>query len=685
MGEAYRSMYEDNMELMRKAAKGQHQNIKFKDGKLKMDSFTASAIMGVYDKVNPKNKASMEKMINSGTKSQILKLQDLAMRSIKSENDPTVDEHANGKPHPHPHEDEEDKGELATADEARQLKDKNKEMMVKHKNSGVIVIDKKDFKKYQKKGYFAVEGYNPYDKTKKIKKEGTWHIGKDKKGLKKLLQKPIKLGRDGDDAVDAIAPHIGDDQLYDALYASGKKNPNGDARPAIKLAMKRLGIKEDLDEKFTRKDFDDNEDKNHHTENAVELVNMFGDNYEKRQIAQIKKDHDKNRSISAKDQKVRDALVKKYLPKLKEEVELDEAKYELYHKDFSSAMQHAYASAKKMYGITIDPKEIDNKVATGPSKPGSGKTNKYRLKGDKGAIQVQVYNKGGSKPYELNMYQEEVDLDEGSMHDVIVMKKGRVSVGVIATDVAGIKKKEKEGWKIEGVIEKGSKILHKEPKRIMKAIKGGDKLGIGEGFPNGDGPDVPAMEIVTDRYQDYTIELTPGESVEEGSASADARRAIGRDKDLGRRKDSADDDDSATDDDVKAASKNIIMQMRKVVSLRGNFKVEFANGKKEKLDPKIAQAVQDKFQSIKRPIEKQKFQNQVAKSKKDLLNALKESVQEGKMGQIDQMMKDGKSAKEIAKAMKLDIKIVKQLISSYTKEERTLFKVSSKIKEMKNG
>jgi hypothetical protein len=55
------------------------------------------------------------------------------------------------------------------------------------------------------------------------------------------------------------------------------------------------------------------------------------------------------------------------------------------------------------------------------------------------------------------------------------------------------------------------------------------------------------------------------------------------------------------------------------------------------------------------------------------------------MGQIDQMMRDGKSAKEIAKAMKLDIKIVKQLISSYTKEERTLFKVSSKIKEMKNG
>ena len=79
--------------------------------------------------------------------------------------------------------------------------------------------------------------------------------------------------------------------------------------------------------------------------------------------------------------------------------------YDLYHKDFSSAMQHAYKMAKKLHGITIDPKEIDSKVATGPRKPGSGKTNKYSLKGDKGTIQIQVYNKGGSKPFELNMYK----------------------------------------------------------------------------------------------------------------------------------------------------------------------------------------------------------------------------------------------------------------------------------------
>ena len=93
----------------------------------------------------------------------------------------------------------------------------------------------------------------------------------------------------------------------------------------------------------------------------------------------------------------------------KEEVELGE-RYDLYHKDFSSAMQHAYSYAKSKMGITVDPKEIDSKVATGPKKPSEGKTNTYKLKGKGGNLQIQVYNKGGSKPFELNMYKEENEL-----------------------------------------------------------------------------------------------------------------------------------------------------------------------------------------------------------------------------------------------------------------------------------
>jgi len=92
---------------------------------------------------------------------------------------------------------------------------------------------------------------------------------------------------------------------------------------------------------------------------------------------------------------------------LRKKEDVSEAKkggYDIYHKDFSGAMQHAYAAAKKNYGITIKPSEIDDKVASGPRKPSNGKTNTYRLEGDKGAIQVQVYNTGSK--YELNMYKE---------------------------------------------------------------------------------------------------------------------------------------------------------------------------------------------------------------------------------------------------------------------------------------
>ena len=98
--------------------------------------------------------------------------------------------------------------------------------------------------------------------------------------------------------------------------------------------------------------------------------------------------------------------------------------YEIYHKDFSTAMQHAYDFAKKKYGITVLPSEIMNNVAMGPRKPSKGKTNSYRLKGDKGTIQVQVYGMDNGK-YELNMYKEEVATNYESITEAVrSMKKG---------------------------------------------------------------------------------------------------------------------------------------------------------------------------------------------------------------------------------------------------------------------
>ena len=442
---------------------------------------------------------------------------------------------------------------------------------------------------------------------------------------------------------------------------------------------------------------------------------------------------------------------------MKEEVELDESVIDKVKEIDKNK------SAKKIDGVMVDSftasaiSQIYDKVSDANKK----KMDKLPIK--KLADLAMKFIKHGEE-----FVPEEVDLDEGTFNDVIVMKKGRVSVSVIATNIASIKKKEKEGFKIVGVIEKGSKIMHREPKRIMKAIKGGDKLNIGEGtwkVPETridqmalrkalrkpikakdaekvmsqhigddslydefadlekDDPNQDVRPLIKSRMKELGIkegfeeieeavtaknydkkrnEFTQGiigkikndnEAVkklmkelgvskkgamdmvkqtraaykeevdlEEGkmaqmhqmmkdkktpeqiakamkldlktvkalmsgyneSAASDARRAMMKDKDLRRGKDSADDDDDATDDDIKAASKNIMMQMRKAQSLKGRFDVEFQNKKKKKVPAQIAQAVQSKYNSLRRPAEKQAFQSKVAQSYEDMLKALKE-------------------------------------------------------------
>jgi hypothetical protein len=259
---------------------------------------------------------------------------------------------------------------------------------------------KKHLAAMEKKGQRGIISQDGKLVKEEVVKEGTWHVAKSSKelaGLKKLMKKPIKFGKDGNDAVDAIAPFIGDDQLYDDLYDEGKRNPKDDARPLIKAAMKRLSIKE--------------------------------------------------------------------------EVELNEANFN------------------------------------------------------------------------------------------------------IKNDVVYITKNEYISLPNEG--------------------KGKDEEGN------------PTLSIFMSGEEKDPVPL-PVQFIETEAV------------------DPADIDIDATDVDVKAAEKNIIMQMRKVQSLRGNFPVEFLDGKKFKVDSKIAMAVQAKYNKIKKPADKEKFQTKVAKSYKDMLAALKE-------------------------------------------------------------
>ena len=76
-------MVEDNVDMLKSIVKNkQNKSIKFKDGSMKVDLYTASAITQVFDKVNKSNQKKMKDMIN-GKKAQFMKIADFSLSKVK--------------------------------------------------------------------------------------------------------------------------------------------------------------------------------------------------------------------------------------------------------------------------------------------------------------------------------------------------------------------------------------------------------------------------------------------------------------------------------------------------------------------------------------------------------------------------------------------------------------------------
>jgi len=271
---------------------------------------------------------------------------------------------------------------------------------------------------------------------------------------------------------------------------------------------------------------------------------------------------------------------------VKEKPEVKEAKsssgYELYHRDFSGAMQHAYAHAKKK-GFIVDKDDIDSKVAMGPKRPSSGKTNRYILDTNKKQkLHVQVANLD-NKRYELNMYIESVEsLDESVISDVkdIVAKKQAKKIQGVMVDMF-------TASAISQIYDKVNDA-NKAKMDKLKITKLADL----------------AMKLM--KREDFVTENT--------RAKRDAMRAMGK-----RGIDPADVDITATDDDRKAASKNVLMQIRKATDLPKGGDLEFPSGKKGKISQDDAKKIDRLFNMLKRPADKEKFQKVISKD----LNSIK--------------------------------------------------------------
>jgi len=72
-GEEY--LNEANVDVLKKIVKDKQNNkIKLKDGSVRVDLFTASALTQALEKVRPDTKKKMEDIINKGGKAQFMKL-----------------------------------------------------------------------------------------------------------------------------------------------------------------------------------------------------------------------------------------------------------------------------------------------------------------------------------------------------------------------------------------------------------------------------------------------------------------------------------------------------------------------------------------------------------------------------------------------------------------------------------
>ena len=110
------------------------------------------------------------------------------------------------------------------------------------------------------------------------------------------------------------------------------------------------------------------------------------------------------------------------------------------------------------------------------------------------------------------------------------------------------------------------------------------------------------------------------ESIDESSkAKRDAMRAMGK-----RGVDPADiDEPKANAADQASAGKNMVTQLRKAMDTRGNFSLEFQDGKKQKVDSKIVDTLLKAYDMIRKPRDKEKFVSMISKSYRDMLNTTK--------------------------------------------------------------
>ena len=565
MSEAYNDMYlaEDNVAVLRDIVKRkQMMPIKFADGSMKVDLFTASAVTQALDKVNDANREKITRLINTGKKSAFVGIAKVVM---KSENDPEIEEEV----------------DLDEAKYTRKLM----------KDKSVVDYVKSQQEKNRKRGNTPQDGA--------VYHGANWvdiaadAIGMDKMSLSK------KKAFDWDSEYEAVAKKLGEE--VDLDEATKWKMGDGKPRGGSNIENVRFWDLSKDELQYIMKDAGAAMKANPTAKKATSGPGNYADQV--------------NDATTVLGWRKKNGI--------KEDVELDE---------LMPATKHVAKSKKNPDMFCVFDKD-GNEVKLFKDKKDA---EEYAIKNhdalNEAKIDPTVAPKSakviGNKEdgYRLRMF-----FPDG--HDETLPEIGRPDMNglksIIDKNILKHKKGIRKSWipvvsaamKKKPIDEKSRQL--KDPKKEVMVVKKGEVIVI-------DKKD-------QDNYMKKGWKLAEG--FDEASARSDAMKAMRKGKSV----DPADVDNTATDDDVKAASKNILMQLRKAVNLRGTFAVEFGDKKKVKVSAKIAQAAATKYNSLKRPAEKEKFQAQIGKSYADLLKSIKEStVKESKFSIINKQLKGEK-------------------------------------------
>ena len=640
MREALESMYisEDNIDILRDIVKRKSaMPLKFADGTMKVDLFTASAVIQALDKVNPANKAKITKLINIGKKANFMSVAKVVM---KSENDPEIKEEVEVKV--------EEVSYLAQ--QAAILISKRERERNPRKEQ--VQLDETDFQPHMMYDPKTNKGYKAetMDDHLRMKKMGYVHekpvSSKEEADLDEKKANFLRLTFNSPADVKKVEKWISDN-LGDSnpgfmgMYREGQKaiafEDVDDAEDLMKqLKNARFKFKvdhreeADLDEavgKDWQKAVHDLSKKmgasvaSGAKGKIIPFVSMNGDTTDVGYTDSKGKKHTiyttkKSLPRAEKDKMIAD-IRKKFSEEFSEEVELDEEKTPSHAELVKGKYGDAHAGAQHF-------SRIGGKEYT---------WNYLERKGGKYVVTTKKtgeigLSRAGSKDFKTaKIVKEETELDEGQLKDMLAQAG---DIEWYAKRHGGIDKKDM--MKAASLLKKGNKSgalnfvskLDTSPREKILDLMG---ESVEESY-----------EVGTDEYTKHTKDVTPGQGKEIDEARPSARRDAMRD--MGKiGKDSADDDDYvATADDRKAASKNIISQLRKATDLGGTHEVVFKDKKKVKVKPEIAMAFLKKFEKMK-PADKTKLQDKVSKSYKDLLKGLKEE-DTSMLGRIEKKLKE---------------------------------------------